>query len=467
MTPPNATSRADTRVLLQLMVSLGGPIVLQNLIGSSLNMLDSVMIGSLGTAQIAGVAIANQIFFVLNLFVFGVGSGAGVFVAQYWGGADMPGIRRSIGMGLLISLGGAALFFGVSQLMPRRLIALFSADPAVIDAGARFLAIVSVGFLFQAVSGVLIFVLRSMEKTRMPLIASSIALAVNTVLNYLLIFGAPGLPAMGVEGSALATIIARLLELGLILVAMQGKHGVPGLFAAPRLRELFAIDRVFLRRFLTVILPVVGNEVGWSLGIALETAVFGRMSTDALAAFNIADTAIKLVIVVFFGVINTSAIVVGKRIGAGDAPGAVHAARVYTRFSPLLGAALGLACVGLSLFVPSFFNVSGQARHWAMLGMIIYGAAMPLRMLNWEMVVGVLRAGGDTGVAMALDVGGTWLVGLPLAAAAGLLLGAPFWVVYLCALMEDVPKFFLGIWRVRSRRWLNDLTGRAGVSTER
>jgi putative MATE family efflux protein len=395
MKPSSALERSDTRVLLQLLVSLGGPIVVQNVIGSSLNMLDSVMIGSLGAAQIAGVAIANQIFFVLNLFVFGTGSGAGVFVAQYWGGRDMTGIRRSIGSGI----------------MPRQLIALFSTDPAVIDAGARFLKVVSVGFLFQAVSGILIFVLRSMEKTRMPLIASSIALALNTVLNYVLIFGAFGVPAMGVEGSALATVIARLLELGLILVAIQGKHGVAGLFAAPHLREFFAIDRTFLRRFLVVILPVVGNEVGWSVGIALETAVFGRMSTDALAAFNIADTAIKLVIVVFFGVINSSAIVVGKRIGAGDVPGAVHAARVYTRVSPLLGAALGLVCVGLSLFVPSFFNVSGQARHWAMLGMIIYGAVMPLRMLNWVMVVGVLRAGGDTGVSMALDVGGTWLVG--------------------------------------------------------
>jgi putative MATE family efflux protein len=464
MKPSSALERSDTRVLLQLLVSLGGPIVVQNVIGSSLNMLDSVMIGSLGAAQIAGVAIANQIFFVLNLFVFGTGSGAGVFVAQYWGGRDMTGIRRSIGSGFIITLGGAALFFGVSQIMPRQLIALFSTDPAVIDAGARFLKVVSVGFLFQAVSGILIFVLRSMEKTRMPLIASSIALALNTVLNYVLIFGAFGVPAMGVEGSALATVIARLLELGLILVAIQGKHGVAGLFAAPHLREFFAIDRTFLRRFLVVILPVVGNEVGWSVGIALETAVFGRMSTDALAAFNIADTAIKLVIVVFFGVINSSAIVVGKRIGAGDVPGAVHAARVYTRVSPLLGAALGLVCVGLSLFVPSFFNVSGQARHWAMLGMIIYGAVMPLRMLNWVMVVGVLRAGGDTGVSMALDVGGTWLVGLPLAAVSGLLLGAPFWVVYLCALMEDVPKCFLGIWRVRSRKWLNDLTGRNGAA---
>jgi putative MATE family efflux protein len=454
-------SRKDeTRVLLQLLVSLGGPIVLQNLISSSLNMLDSVMIGSLGTAQIAGVAIANQIFFVLLLFVFGVGSGAGVFVAQYWGSKDMPGIRRSIGLGLIISLGGSVLFFGVSQAVPRQLISLFSSDPAVIDAGARFLKIVSVGFLFQAVSGPLIFVLRSMEKTQMPLLASSIALAVNTLLNFILIFGALGLPAMGVEGSALATAIARLLELVLILVAMRGKHGVSGMFVASRLREFVAIDRAFLKRYLAVILPVVGNEVGWSLGVAIETAVFGRMSTDAVAAYNIADTAIKLVIVVFFGVINSSAIVVGKRIGAGDAAGAVHAAHVYTWISPVLGAALGLVSVGLSFFVPSFFNVSREVRHWAQLAMIIFGAIMPLRMLNWEMIVGVLRAGGDTGVAMALDVGGTWLVGLPLATAAGLLFGAPFWVVYLCTLMEDVPKLIFGIWRVRSRKWLNDLTGR-------
>jgi putative MATE family efflux protein len=461
MTRMPAAANGETRALLATMVGLGAPIVLQNLVSSSLNLLDSVMIGSLGTASIAGVAIANQIFFVLNLFLYGVGTGAGVFVAQYWGRGDLAGIRRSFGLCLVICLGGAALFTIAAQAWPRWLIGLFSPDPAVIDAGARFLRIVSIGFLFQAVSGPLVFMLRSMERTRMPLVASSVALAVNTLLNFVLIYGRLGMPALGVAGAGLATDISRLLEIGLIVIAMRGRHGVAGLFARSTLREFLGSTRAFARRYLAVVVPVVCNDVGWSLGLALETAVFGRMSTDAVAAYTMADTAIKMVIIVFFGVINASAIVVGKRIGAGDTEGALRASRVYTRISPLLGAGLGLICAGLSPFLPLLFNVGPQARQWASYAMIIFGALMPLRMLNWEVIVGVLRAGGDTRFAMALDLGGTWLIGLPLAAAAGLLLGAPFWVVYLCTLTEDVPKVVIGLLRVRSRRWLNDLTGRA------
>jgi putative MATE family efflux protein len=420
------------------------------------------MIGSLGTAQIAGVALANQVFFILNLFLFGVGSGAGVFVAQYWGGRDIAGIRRSLGACLLFTLAGALLVFCFAQAMPGAILGLFSTDPEVIRHGAAFLSVVSIGFLFQAVSSSFIFVLRSTERTRLALVASAVSLGVNTILNWMLIFGRLGLPALGVEGSAIATVIARFLEMGIVLGATyraRGRHAgrQP---AAARIGELLAFDLAFLRRYLRVILPVVANEVGWALGLAIEAAVFGRMGTDAIASFSIADTAIKLVIVVFFGYINASAVIVGKRIGAGDRAGATHAASFYGRLAPVSGIGLGLLLVGASFIVPSFFNVEPGVRAGARIAMIIYACNLPLRLYNWQVIVGILRAGGDTVYSLVMDLGGTWLVGLPLTAAAGLLLGAPFWLVYLLALTEDLPKCIMGALRVRSRRWLNDLTAR-------
>jgi putative MATE family efflux protein len=451
-------SRDDSRQLVRSLVTLGGPIALQNLIGSSLNMLDTVMIGSLGTAQIAGVAIANQIFFLLNLFLFGTGSGTAVFTAQYWGNRDLAGIRRSLGACLVVTMSGALLVFALSQAIPRQLIALFSPDPEVIGYGSRFLRVVSIGFLFQGVSAGYIYVLRSVERTRMALVAGAASLALNTFLNWCLIFGHLGAPALGVEGSGIATATARFVELAIVIAAVYRRKSRSPLAARPR--EMFRLDPYFFRKFVAVILPVVGNEVGWALGLVVEMAVFGHMGTASVAAYNIADTAIKLVIVVFFGTTNANAIIVGKRIGQQDRDGAVRAAGFCMRLAPALGAVLGGVLAALSLVVPGLFNVDPQVRLFAATAMVIYGCGMPLRMFNWHMIVGIMRAGGDTRFAMAMDVGGTWLVSIPLVAVAGLLLGAPFWLVYVATMMEDIPKAIIGVRRVRSLKWLNDLTGR-------
>jgi Na+-driven multidrug efflux pump len=269
------------------------------------------------------------------------------------------------------------------------------------------------------------------------------------------------MPALGVEGSGVATATARFVELAIVLgvVYRRGSHSP----LAARPREMFKLDPYFFRKFFKVILPVLGNEVGWGLGLAVEMAVFGHMGTASIAAFNIADTAIKLVIVVFFGTTNANAIIVGKRIGQQDQAGAVRAAGFCMRLAPVLGVILGGMLAALSLVVPGFFNVDQQVRAFAATAMVIYGCGMPLRMFNWHMIVGIMRAGGDTRFAMALDVGGTWLVSIPLVAAAGLLFGAPFWLVYILTMMEDVPKAIIGVRRVRSLRWLNDLTGRPGT----
>ena len=173
-----------------------------------------------------------------------------------------------------------------------------------------------------------------------------------------------------------------------------------------------------------------------------------------IAAYNIADTAIKLVIVAFMGTTSANAIIVGKRIGEGDMPGAMRTADFCASIAPLMGAAMGLALVGFSFVVPLLFNVTPAVRALARIGMIIFGCCMPIRITNWHLIVGVLRAGGDTRFSMILDVGGTWLVSLPLVILAGLVFHAPFWVVYACTLTEDLPKLFVGIPRLRSRKWL-------------
>ncbi len=446
--------------LLLALLTLAGPIALQNLIGAGLNLVDNVMIGNLGAKSIAGVSLANQIFFLLILFSFAIASGTAIFTAQYWGRRDIVSIRRSLGLCLVVMMSGSLVFFAISQIVPGFLIGIFSPDPEVIAIGSRFLRIVSWGFLFQAVSMSYVNVLRSVEQVRMPLVASVVSLLVNTALNWILIFGLFGLPALGVEGSAIATVIARFLEMTIILWGVYARKNADGSahFLAGSLRGLFAFSPEYVRKFWKVTLPVVGNEMGWALGFTVPTIVFAHLGTNSIAAYNIADTAIKLVLVVFFGTTNACAILVGKRIGEDDHSGAYTTATFFALIAPLMGATMGLALAGCSLFVPYLFNVSDTVRSWAAIGMIIFACDMPLRMFNWHVIVGILRAGGDTTYSMILDVGGTWLVSVPLCALAGLVFGLPFWMVYAATLVEDIPKVFMGIARLRSGKWLNNLT---------
>jgi Na+-driven multidrug efflux pump len=173
--------------LTRQLVTLATPVALQNLIGASLAMVDTIMIGNAGAATISGVALANQLVFLLNILLFGIGSATVVLTAQYWGKRDIPAIRRSLGLSMVIMIAAATMFFAIAQLAPRAAINLFSPDPTVIDVGARFLRLVSWSFLCQAVSTAFVNVLRSIELVRMPLIAGAVSLAVNTVLNWCLI----------------------------------------------------------------------------------------------------------------------------------------------------------------------------------------------------------------------------------------------------------------------------------------
>ncbi len=438
--------------------ALAGPIALQNLVGSALNLADNVMIGSLGAASIAGVALANQIFFLLLLFLFAIGSGTAIFTAQFWGKGDLAAIRRFLGLSVAVMSAGALLFFAAAQLFPEQILSLFSTDPQVIHQGGQFLHFVSFGFLFQAVTLSFVNVLRSMEKVRLPLVASVLSLALNTFLNWVFIFGNLGCPAWGVAGSALATVVSRFVEMAVILLGIyrhrRGKTRHP---LAARLKELkFRPEE--RRQFFKVTWPVVGNEVGWALGFTIPALVFARLSTDAMAAYNIADTAIKLVLVVFFGTTNANAIMVGKSIGENNPIEARAIARFFSFLAPALGATLGLLLAASSIFVPLAFHVDETVRSWARTGMLLFALDMPLRMFNWHVIVGILRAGGDTTYSMVLDVGGTWLVGVPLCLLAGLVFHLPFWMVYTATLLEDIPKVFMGLARLKSGKWLNNLT---------
>jgi putative MATE family efflux protein len=442
---------------LRALFKLAFPIALQMLLVSSLNMIDTVMIGRLGEVPIAAVALANQVFFLLLLFLFGVGSGAGVFAAQYWGTRDKAGVQRTLGISILVGSVGAVFFYCAAAFVPEQVIAIYSRDTAVITLSASYLRMVAPSYFFTAITIVFSSVIRSTGSTKLPLIVTAISLLINTLLNLVLIFGLLGFPAMGVRGAALATAIARSIEATLLILLAYARHEP----AVGTLRNYLSWNAAFIKRFWATASPVVLNEIGWSLGVTMYVLVYARMGTEVVAAFNIADTVIRLSFVVFMGTANAALILTGNHIGAGELERASVGARRILAITPLMGAAAGLALVAAAPFIPLLFEITPEARRIVTQFLLISGFVVPVKVSNLHIVVGILRGGGDTRYSLFMDVGILWLVGVPLVAFAGLVLRLAPPLVFLCTIFEELVKYVLGLRRILSDRWVHQVTEHA------
>jgi len=445
--------KPDTRLFYRTLIALAAPVALQNLVASSLNLVDTIMIGQMGETEVAAVGLANQVTFLLNLFLFGIGSGSAIFTAQYWGSRDMANIRRVLGLGLACGLLIASVFTVLCLPVPTRILNLFSDDARVVSLGAAYLSAVAFGFVLMAVSFLFASVLRSIGQARLPLYISAASLLVNTLLNYGLILGHWGLPALGVRGAAIATVIARSLEISLFFLVIYGRRSI--LAASPR--QLFDLSAAFARRFLKTTVPVILNESLWAVGVTLYIVVYARMGTDVVAAINIAATAERLAMVLFFGIANAAAVMLGHRIGAGELDKSQQEARRFVLLGPLIGIASGLILITAAPLILSFYKVADTVRLSARAILLVYGLVMPVRVFNIINIVGVLRSGGDTRFTLLLDTAGVWLIGVPLAFLGGLVWHLPVEQVVILVVVEEFFKVVLGVWRLRSRKWINRL----------
>jgi len=444
----------DDRQFFRSLFTLAVPIMLQSLVNSLVNLLDTIMIGRLGTVEIAAVGLGNQIFFLYHVFVFGICSGGSIFTAQFWGKGDIQGIRKNLGFCMTLSSVWAVIFFFAAILFPGKLMGFYSRDAAVIRAGSDYLRILSFSFFPFALSFTFTLSLRSIEKVRLAFISTVIALSINALLNYLFIFGAGPLPAMGVKGAALATVISRLVEAAILLVVSYARKyslaGTPG--------ELLNFRGNYVRQFFRISLPVMVNEILWATGMTLQNVIFARTNTDAIAAFNITGTVSMLTWVLFIGLGNGVAVMIGKKIGERDEKTAREYASRIARFAPLLALGAALLLFPISRLLPLIFTVNPETLGAAMQMFIILCFAYPFRAFNMAMIIGICRAGGDTVFSAVYDIGAMWIIILPLAAIAAFVIKTPVWVIYICVAAEDPLKAILGVWRLISGKWLNNVT---------
>lgn len=432
------------------------PIVIQNFIASSLNMVDTLMIGKVQEAKIeslAAVGIANQYFFFFNLIIFGLYSGCCIFISQYWGREDKKSIKKVLGVSLVSGSIIAIIFTIIGLIAPNFIISLFNKDAKVISLGVDYLRIVVISYIFTAISFAFSFACRSVGQATIPMFVSLIALGTNTILNYALIFGKFGMPVMGVKGAALATLISRVIETVVLLIIIYTKSDVLN----AKIKELLDFNMDFVKHVYKTISPVIINETLWSLGMLVYAMAYGVIGKEAVAAVQICNTVQNLFYVIIAGISNACAVMIGNIIGYGDKEKGIDYSFKFSIFGTFVGLLLGIALIIFSPPIVKFFNVDSYV-YSASIGVLnIMGITMAIKVFNRVLVVGILRGGGDTKFSMYLEVGTVWLVGVPLALLGSYVFKVSLNILFILITMEEVVKFFVGVPRVISKRWVKDL----------
>ncbi len=440
--------------------ALAAPIVLQNLVTSALGMADTFMVGLLGELPMAAVTLANIPLFVVQLFIFGVQSGSSILISQYWGRQDMEAINRVLGVALQVVLALSSVFAAVLLICPVEFLSFFGKEPEVVALAARYGRIAGMSYVLNAVTMMYVAAYRSMERPQLGMYILMVSMAVNTFLNWVLIFGKLGAPALGVEGAALATLTARALEVVIVAVHMAKNR-----FFRVRWSLLLRPGGEMFCRFLRYGAPVVCNETLWALGSSVMPTIMGHMdgSTEILAAFTIAGNVDKICMVASFGLSAAAAILIGREVGAGRGQEAYGMGLALNTLGGLCGVMVGaLLLLFVRFAAPAWvfplFHLSAPAASAASMMITVMALSSPMRDFCNVNIVGVLRGGGDVRASTLIDLCPLWLCAIPYAVLCGLVLRTGIFWVYLAVPLEQAGKCVLGVWRLRSGKWVRDIT---------
>lgn len=440
------------RELKNAIISIGIPVALQNMLTSLLNMIDTMMIGSLGDGAVAAVGLANQWFFIFNLVIFGIVSGSSIYVSQFYGKGDFENMQVPVAYSVTLCFFVSLIFGFLALFAPRFVMSLFTNDAATIDTGIPYLRIASLSYFMMALSLPIANAMRAADAALIPLAVTGSALLINTGLNYALINGHFGAPALGVSGAAIATSTARVVEMLVIYSVVFSKRTKIRVKA-----HYFKFKRDFALPYIKTILPVVGNESMWGLGISMYNIMFGHTNNAIVAANQISRNLEQIMTAFCMGIGSAAAVVIGRKIGEKKKSEAFTYAGKFAITSVVMGFGLGVLMLLLMPAYINMYSVSPEAKEYARMMMIAFGTFMTVKMYNYMNIVGVLRSGGDTAFCFWLDASSVWLVGVVSVFLALFVFKAPFWIVAFCLVLEEAVKALVGYIRYRSKAWLNDL----------
>ena len=449
-----------TRQFYKRVLALLIPILVQTGITNFVNMLDNLMIGRTGSSEIAGVAVGNQLLFVLNLCVFGMVSGAGILGAQYFGKKDREGFQNILRFKLiavvLLAAGATALFLGAGEFLVSRFIN--EEDPeiraAAIGYARTYLFINLIGLLPYCFSQAFASSLRETGKSVMPMVAGLCAVAVNLSLNYILIFGKFGAPKLGVKGAAIATVVSRFAEFAVIAVSLLARRRQHP-YIMGTLRTL-RVPGQLVKLILTKSLPLVFNETMWALGMTVVARQYSLRGLATVTAYNIENTVFNLFFVTFAALGSAGGIIVGQHLGAGDMDGAKADSYRLLGLTVVLGVLVSAAFAALSGVIPKLYNIEPEVRALAARLMLICALTMTLEAIVNELYF-ILRSGGKMSVTIIFDSGFTWVVLVPTVAILVRFTPLAVPLIYLVDRLLTTIKTVLGAVIFRRGKWMRQL----------
>ncbi len=438
----------------KLLLTIALPVTAQNLVVFFTQMVDTIMLGKLGDVAISASTLANQPFFIFNLLTFGLSGGAAVLTAQYWGKKEIYPIKVILTSVIKVAMVVGFILTIVILMIPEQIMTIYTKDPTVIAAGVDYLRIIAYCYLFFGFTNTFYCTIRSVQIIKIAVISNIVALVTNVVLNYALIFGHFGFPALGVKGAAIATLIARLVEFVIAVIYM--------LFFDKRLqikiKDFFHFDKVLIKDLLKISTPVVLNEVMWSLGVSMQAALLGNLGKEAVAANSIISVVQQLSTVVVFGVASAAAVTIGKAIGEGDMQKARDRGHTFKLISIVFGVAVFAVIFFARNIAIDYYNVTQATKdlaHQMILVAAVIGFFVSISGIG---IVGILRGGGDTKFSLMAEMVTLWGIAIPLAYFVAFVLHWPVPLVFLVMKLDEPAKNVLCFIRMRGTRWLNNVT---------
>lgn len=439
---------------LKIVFGLAFPIALQNLINTGVTTADVVMLGKVGEQALSSGSLAGQVQFVMGLMIFGMTSGASVLTAQYWGKKDVNTIEKVFCMTLEFSVTAGLLFFVAGEFFPVQIMHIFSSEQEIIEGGAAYLRIVAFSYPLSAFSTCYLYLMRSVERVQIGTAVFGSSLIVNVILNAVFIFGLGGIPAMGVRGAALATLLSRCMEFGIVLFYI----GKVNRQVCLRLKYFLHLDPMLLKDFLVLSIPVVLNETLWGAGMSANAAILGQMGSAAAAANSVVRVIRELVMVMSVGLSAATAVLVGKAIGEKRMDLAQTYARRMVCMSICVTAVTSSLMVSLRHVIAGALSLSDQARENLVFMLVILAVYGLCQSITCPVIVGVLRGGGDTRYGLILEGAALWGGSILLGGIGAFVLHLPVKAVFMLLMLDEFIKLPFAVWRYRSKVWLRDLT---------
>lgn len=439
---------AFQKELLQIAV----PVTLQCLMQSSFSVVDQIMTGQLGSVSIAGIGLGGKFASIYSVVIAAVASVAGIMIAQYIGKKDDEEAGRSFYSNLAVSLILAAIFTSLSVMVPHRILKLYTNDEAAVQGGVEYLKIYALSFLPVAVTSILSAYLRCADAARVPLYAGIFASAANTVLNYILIFGKAGFPAMGVKGAAWASVMAQLS--GCILTVI--------FFALLYRKNAWNIpfeirtDKMHIKQYLVILMPLLACEFFWSLGENVYASIYGHVGTKAFAAMTLTNPLQALVMGALSGVSQAAGVMIGKRLGADDKASAYQDSKRLMYAGLVCSVLLSVLVIACNKYYVLIFDVEEEVRLMTRYLLAVYALVAPVKVQNM-ILGGILRSGGKTTFVMLIDIIGTWIFGVPLGLLAAFVFRLPIAAVYFILSMEECVRVTISLIIFRKRKWMRTL----------